>query len=168
MKELWRVVSGYPDYAVSNMGRVKRLTRACGTHVGRILKPQKRGGDGPEHRYLYVDLFAEKKSRSCAIHRLVAEAFIPHESNLPEVNHKNPLKRFDNSVGNLEWATFEENTQHALLHGRLQKPHRHAKHIYAHGGKWRVIIQGVRYGTFTTRQQAQDVRQSVLSQKEMV
>lgn len=56
-----------------------------------------------------------KKSYSIA--RLVAETFIPNPENKPCVNHidNNPQ---NNSVENLEWVTYSENTQHALKQGR--------------------------------------------------
>jgi len=57
-----------------------------------------------------------QKPKNFLIHRLVADAFIPNPENKPEVNHINS-KRFDNSIENLEWATREENNQHAWDYG---------------------------------------------------
>lgn len=166
--ERWEMVEEFPDYAVSNRGRVKRLTPASGTQVGRVLQPQKRGGNNSDHRYLYVTLCCEGRKQSRAIHRLVAETFLPNDTTLPEVNHRNPLARFDNSVSNLEWASFADNSAHAVQHGRYHRPRHSAKHIYRHYGKWRVVVQGVSHGTFNTRRQAKIMRDSILSQKAKV
>lgn len=155
--ELWKTIPEFPDYAVSNAGRVKRLTPACGTQAGRIMKLCWRS------RYLSASFH---KHTCRKVHRLVAQAFIPNPLNLPEVNHKNPGEKFNNTVDNLEWVTSQGNTDHALAHGLRQKPHSRAKHIYKHGRGWRVIIQEIRYGTFRALQAAKNMRDSVLSQKE--
>lgn len=54
------------------------------------------------------------------IHRVLAEMFIPHPTDTVElqVNHKNGIKT-DFSLGNLEWATAQENVQHAVVSGLL-------------------------------------------------
>ncbi len=50
------------------------------------------------------------------VHRLVALLFIPNESNLPVVNHKDLNKR-NNSVLNLEWVSHKDNVAHAMNNG---------------------------------------------------
>lgn len=50
------------------------------------------------------------------VHRLVAEYFIPNPNNLPIVNHKDGNK-VNTNVSNLEWVSFEENSNHAVRTG---------------------------------------------------
>lgn len=45
------------------------------------------------------------------VHRLVAQAFIPNPQQKKEVNHKDCNKE-NNSVGNLEWVTRQENMEY--------------------------------------------------------
>lgn len=62
--------------------------------------------------YQRVLIYYKGKRKHCAVHRLVADAFLPNPRCLPEVNHKNGNK-LDNSVYNLEWCTAEYNVRHS-------------------------------------------------------
>lgn len=53
--------------------------------------------------YLRVDLYQNKSKKSCKVHRLVAEAYIPNSNNLEQVNHKDENKQ-NNCINNLEWC----------------------------------------------------------------
>lgn len=64
--QVWRPAPGFPDYEVSDQGRVRRATKSRGATVGGVLKPSTTSGnqqvvlylDG-ERRYVYVkDLVA--------------------------------------------------------------------------------------------------------------
>ncbi len=116
MKEIWHPVAGFEThYEVSNLGRVRSIERYAnnGHNNGlrklrsRVLKPSV-GKAG----YPLVTFSVDNIQSSHNIHRLVARAFIPNESNKPQVNHKDGDKT-NNRVDNLEWATCSENMKHA-------------------------------------------------------
>lgn len=108
--EEWRHVHGYEGfYSVSSWGRIRRESAACGTWVGRILKPA-RGSIG----YASVDLCRDGSvPEQLSVHRLVAIAFLGAGEPGEVVNHLNGI-RSDNRVTNLEWCTMSENAFHAM------------------------------------------------------
>lgn len=111
--EIWKSIPGYDYYEVSSEGRVRSLGRWENTkhggrrfRKGRILKPVNRG-----RGYMCVGIFNEEGHKLAAIHRLVAEAFIPNPDSLYCVNHKdeNPS---NNVVSNLEWCDYQYNNSY--------------------------------------------------------
>lgn len=105
--EEWRDVIGYEGlYKVSNLGRVMSYKLF---DCGKLMKLSY-----DSDKYQIVRLY-DRNSRSITgkVHRLVAQAFIPNPSNLPQVNHINGTKA-DNRVENLEWCNNRHNVKHAF------------------------------------------------------
>lgn len=111
---LSKPVKGYEElYLVTDDGDVfscERIAwngRGYGKRKAKKLKQGKRSGG-----YRFVVLTKDGKPKSCAVHRLVAEAFLDNPDNLPEVNHKdeNPA---NNNVSNLEWCTRQYNIEYS-------------------------------------------------------
>lgn len=117
--EVWRDVIGFEGfYMVSNMGRVKSLSRPSnnGRYVYEemILSPRAYGN---QREYLSVALHANGKRKQTPIHRLVAEAFIPNPHNYKEINHKDENKG-NNVALNLEWCSRSYNVNYG---SRIEK-----------------------------------------------
>lgn len=110
-KEIFREIDGFPDYEVSNLGRVCSFKGK----YPKILKPGKN-----RYGYLYVILYNGGKMIGKTIHRLVAEAFVPNPENKSEVNHIDEDK-LNNVAENLEWVTRKENCNHGTRNSRLAK-----------------------------------------------
>lgn len=114
--ENWRPIKDFPGYLVSNLGRVKSLGRnyKYGAHGDMILATNDRRG------YRGVVLYRNGERHCKAIHRLVAEAFIPNPYNWPCVNHKDE-NRTNNNANNLEWCTYEYNSNYGTATEKISK-----------------------------------------------
>lgn len=98
--EIWKTIKDYPDYEVSNLGRVKSNKRK--TPLILSINQYSNG-------YQFVSLFNKNGHKSHLIHRLVLEAFCPQENmDKLQVNHKD-CNRTNNQLENLEWVTPQEN-----------------------------------------------------------
>lgn len=89
------------DYLIYSDGRIYSLNKK------KFLKFFIAG-----HGYLYAHISHNKIKKNLSVHRLVAIMFIPNPDNKPTVNHKNGNK-MDIDYNNLEWATYEEQIEHA-------------------------------------------------------
>lgn len=99
-------IKGYEGlYLVTSDGTV------IGQKSGKTLR-QCRSPTG----YVRVKLYKNAVPKCYMVHRLVASAFLPNESNKSQVNHKDGNKE-NNNVDNLEWVTQSENQIHAYING---------------------------------------------------
>lgn len=120
--EKWKDIKNYEGYyQISDAGNVKSVERVYKTKKGQRTVPEKIRALINVHGYLYCELWKENKHQRYAVHRLVADAFIPNVKNLPMVNHLDGNKT-NNNVYNLEWCTCSENNLHAYKTG-LRKPY---------------------------------------------
>jgi len=123
-KEIWKPVKNYEGiYEVSNLGRVKSLSRIIlrrGKYPflsnERILKP-----GISSNAYLTVFLSFNTVQKSHLIHQLVAEAFLNHKPNGHKLvcNHID-FNRLNNHVDNLEIVTNRVNTNQKHLKSSSQ------------------------------------------------
>lgn len=122
-KEVWRHIKEYQGlYMVSSRSRVKRLARLVNSGNGAkrllpelIMKPFWNQKD-----QLCIFLQKDGKAKIKLVYRLMATAFKKNPLKKLTVNHKDGRRR-NNSLSNLEWATWSENNKHAFK-TRLNNP----------------------------------------------
>ena len=118
MNEIWKPIKDYEGlYEVSNLGRVKALTRTINkgkchrTWEEHYLKYAiDRGG------YVRTSLAKNGINKTVKVHRLVAEAFLPKVEGRDFINHIDGNKQ-NNCISNLEFVTRTENMKHAFKIG---------------------------------------------------
>lgn len=113
--EIWKDISGWPSYQVSESGRVRTVGRKVRTRLRKFtVNPHELSTAAHNGKYRYVTFQIKNKRANHYIHRLVAGAFCKKPSRLHiEVNHIDGNK-FNNHYTNLEWVTLQENRDHAV------------------------------------------------------
>ena len=121
-KTEWREVKEYSNYEVNQLGEIRHKKRQ------KILKPRDNNGG-----YQYVNFKINGKNINFAVHRIVANAFIPNPNGYTEVNHKDYNKK-NNCVDNLEWVSSSQNKQHSYLKQENKKSRGKAVNQYTKEG----------------------------------
>ena len=148
IKEIWKtaVYDGelYEGlYKVSNLGRILSLNYR-NTGRAELMNPYEDTGG-----YLRVELSKNEETKTCKVHRLVAQTFLPNPEGKPQVNHKiegdegkkinivifNEDGTIDKERTTIEWVTAKENSNYgtrnercakaiskAMTNGKLSKP----------------------------------------------
>lgn len=156
----FRQVLGYEGlYEVSDTGEVRGIERYVELKKGkkRLVKARTIEARVNNYGYYSVRLSKHGKTTTHFVHRLVAIAFIDNPNNLPQVNHLSGIKS-DNSVGNLEWASISENTQHA--YDNDLNTHKGGMHTFAVG----VVdnINGLEFATIKEAAEYYSINYSTL------
>jgi hypothetical protein len=98
-----KVMSGYPNYIITNDGKVYNSQR------NKYLVPTKSDGG-----YMFIGISDGKKRVNFSVHRLVALLFLNNPNSLPEVNHID-FDKTNNNVANLEWVSRSDNMKHNFI-----------------------------------------------------
>lgn len=107
-KEICKPIPGYPNYEVSNWGRIFIVKN--GTRIEKLPRPCNN-----RERYLNIRLWNKGQKKKICVHNLVAKVFL---GEIPEgyvVDHINNNPS-DNYVTNLQIVTVAENGQKAAKH----------------------------------------------------
>jgi hypothetical protein len=107
-KEYEIEVKGRVRYAVSNIGRLKSFTNEF--HDGKILKGSLTEG------FLFLRYKRQVNNKitnyHVTVHKMVAELFIPKESEDQTYVLHLDYDKTNNHISNLKWATYEEMRKH--------------------------------------------------------
>ena len=107
-------------YKVSNLGKILSLNYRNTGKPGLMNTGTNTSG------YLKVNLWKNGKTKTCSVHRLVAETFLENPENKPEINHIDEDKT-NNRVDNLEWKWHKDNINHGTRNERSAKANTNGK-----------------------------------------
>lgn len=134
MAETWRPVPGYEGhYEVSDQGRVRstarrlRFVSKSGREAFRLTRPRILAQQVTNAGYALVQLHLDNGRRACAVHSLVAAAFIGPRPGGLDVCHGNG-DRLDNRAANLRYDTRAANHADKEAHGTAAKGEAIAQH----------------------------------------
>lgn len=136
--EIWRPIPGYENiYEVSNLGRVKSLSRKVirGNKIC-LLKEKIKKSTKNGHGYFVIKLHKNKKKQMMRLHVLVAMAFLNHKPDGQKivVDHIDNNKE-NNTVNNLQLISQRENSTKDRLLPKIGK-----RGVSKHRKKYRAVI----------------------------
>jgi len=121
--EIWRVIPSAPDYAVSSLGNVKRISQRnrTGNRFANVLKIRIH----PEG-YRVTQLMVSGRPRHKRVARLLCEAFYGPCPQGKVAAHRNGI-RHDDRLENLKWLTVKENSEDTVMHGNSARGERSSR-----------------------------------------
>lgn len=150
--EVWKIIKGYEDYEVSNLGNVKSLKLG----KEKILKQSQTGKDYKKNKGYFA---VRTVYGLLKVHRLVALAFLENNNNLPQVNHIDKNKH-NNNLENLEWCTNIQNSHHSHKDNNfIGVRFRSDRKNYSAEIKYKNVRY--RKSGFNTKEEANDFLQSI-------
>ena len=121
--EEWRRVRDFPNYEVSNLGRVRRGMPGKRTRVGFVLKQRK------SHKgYWHLCLWRDRLPYTARTNVLVCMAFHGPKPNPSYHAAHLDGDKDNNTAPNLAWVTAKENGAHKIKHGTSTVGERHWGH----------------------------------------
>ncbi len=129
IKEEWKEIEDYPNYLISNYGRVFNSQR------NRIVR-----GSLDRQGYIRVTLIQKNEYVSQAVHRIVAFAFVEGYFEGAVVRHKDGDES-NNAAWNLEWVSNKDKTQRSIKMGL----HPHSFCIVETGDMFMYVYSCARY-----------------------
>lgn len=114
----FKSIPGFEEYLISTDGEI------YSKKTQKLLKPSSNKLTKQTYR---VSLYLNGKGLKKLVHRLVALTYIPNPENKPTVNHKDG-NIYNNSVSNLEWATYQEQIDHVMVN-KLRQNSNHGSPI---------------------------------------
>ena len=131
MKEIFKVIEEYPEYEVSNHGRIRYKNKIINESTDQ---------NGYKYFCIYNDA-GDKLIDGKRIHRQVANAFLPNINNEQIVKHRDGNKE-NNNVNNLYYYTLPEADKNKLLTNRTSSSGYSGVQYIKNkmGGKYRVVI----------------------------
>ena len=116
-------------YQVSNFGKILSL------NYHNTGKPELMNPSTNKDGYLKVNLRKNGERKTCLVHRLIAETFLPNPEGKPQVNHKIEGKKgktlnmvifnedgsIDKERTTIEWVTPKENNDYGTRNERIAK-----------------------------------------------
>ena len=146
--EIFRSISGYNNYQVSNYGRLKN-------QYDHIRAPRSNNNN-----YYSLQLWNDGKPKDFMIHHLVAESFISNPNNFPFVKHKDN-NTLNNHSNNLYYTNKRPRTKISNFNNRyiFYKPHLNQYELQIYFQK-----KSFHLGHYDTIEEAQQVRDKKLNE----
>lgn len=121
MTEIYKSITGYPYYEVSNYGNVRSYLK-MGNYKDRISetpRPITQWNSNGYPTVTLVDPNNTNKRRNFAVHILVAQEFLGERPKGTVVRHIDDNK-LNNNINNLRYGTYSENGKDAVKNGKLK------------------------------------------------